>query len=439
MSRFIRGLRRALLGLAITTPILGITLSIWYQQHYVLPPEDVLKRSVPQPNGFDTIQAAGKLLIKKHDGVEVAPWPKPKTPYTLAQRKAFVAANQRAIDKLREGLVQEYQDQSGAHFNGTTQRALVRTLAFAAQTCADSGNFPEASRYALDAFALSQQIPRGGGMMPLLTGSACEPLGQKALWQLADKLDAKTARAAATQLAMLEKKRWPLSATLQEEKRTARSQFQPIFNGGPIAAWRNTGTFFGEAQAMTGQLMQMMPEESASEPEPEPLADKLQWAKLRAQVVYYGPRTVAKNMENWMDLVGKRTEQPWSNPRPHPPLPSDPLSLIILPVYGQLEFKWVRTRAESQLLQAYLLIRATRLETGYLPESLPNLPIDPFSPTRAPLRYRRDSAEKFTLWSVGSDARDDNGKALDKEATRKFGEQGVQGDLVASSAATQLR
>ena len=308
MSRFSRGLRRVLLGLAITTLVLGITLGIWYQQHYVLPPEDILKRSVIRPNGFDTIQAAGKILVKKQDGVEVAPWPKPKKIYTLAQRKAFVAANQPAMNKLREGLVQEYQDQSGAHFNGTTQRALVRTLTFAAQTCADAGNFPEASRYALDAIALSQQIPRGGGMIPLMTGNACEPLGQKALWQITDKLDAKTARAAAARLAGLEKTRAPLSATLQEEKRVVRSQFQPIFRHGPLAAWRNLGELFGEAQATTSAFMKMIPGESASEPEPETLTDKLQWAKLRAQVVYYGPRTVGENMVAWMDLVGKRTE-----------------------------------------------------------------------------------------------------------------------------------
>ncbi len=431
MSRFIRGLRRALLGLAIITPVLGITLGIWYQLHYVLPPEDILKRSVPQPNGFDTIQAAGKLLIKKQDGVEVAPWPKPKTPYTLAQRKAFVAANQRAIDKLREGLVQEYQDQSGAHFNGTTQRALVRTLTFAAQTCSDAGNFPEASRYAMDAIALSQQVPRGGGMIILMTGNACEPLGQKALWQIADKLDSKTARAAATQLATLEKKRWPLSATLQEEKRTVRNQFQPIFSGGPIAAWRNTGTFFGEVQATISPFMKMMPGESASEPEPETLTDKLQWAKLRAQIVYYGPLTVAKNMEDWMDMVGKRTEQPWSALRQEPSLPSDPLSQIILPVYGQLELKWMLTRAESQLLQGYLLLRAIRLETGHYPdetESAKLLPTDPFSPIRAPLRYRRDSAEKFTLCSVGPNATDEGGVPGKQEA----GVAGMRGDIVAS-------
>ncbi len=267
MSRFIRGVRRAAQVLAITTPVLGIALGIWYRAHYVMPiyEEDAVSHAVLLPNGYDTILAAGKLLVKKHDGVEVNPWPKLKTPYTLAQRKAFVAANKPAINKLREGLAQEYQDQSGERFNGTSQLALTRTLVFAAKTSADARDFPGASRYALDAIALSQQIPRGGGMIPLMTGNACEPFGQKALWEIADKLDAKTARAAAVRLAALEKTRLPLSATFQEEKRTVRSQFQPIFNGGPIAAWRNTGTAFGEAQVMTSQFMKMIPGESTAE------------------------------------------------------------------------------------------------------------------------------------------------------------------------------
>lgn len=434
MSRFIRGVRRAAQVLAITTPLLGITLGIWYRAHYVFPPEETLKRSVPQPNGYDTVLAAGKLMVKKHDGVEVNPWPKPKTPYSLSQRKAFVAANQPAINKLREGLAQEYLDRSGEHFNSTVLRALARTLAFAAKTSADVGDLPGASRYALDAIALSQQIPRGGGMMPEIIGNSCEPFGQKALWEIADKLDAKTAHAAAARLAALEKERWPLSATFQEEKRMVRSQFQPIFTGGPLAAWRNTATFFGEAQAMTSQLIKMMPGKTASEPEPETLTDKLQWAKLRAQVVYYGPRTVATNMETWMELVGKRSEQPWSNPRPAPPLPSDPLSQIILPVYGQLEIKWMLTRAQSQLLQGYLLLRAVRLETGRYPEpseATKLLPADPFSPTRAPLRYHRDSAEKITLWSVGPNATDEGGIPGRQEA----GKEGIPGDLVAARTA----
>ncbi len=433
MSRFIRGVRRAAQVLAITTPVLGIALGIWYRAHYVMPiyEEDAVSHAVLLPNGYDTILAAGKLLVKKHDGVEVNPWPKPTTPYSLSQRKAFVAANQPAINKLREGLAQEYLDQSGEHFNGTSQRALTRTLVFAAKTSADARDFPEASRYALDAIALSQQIPRGGGMMPEIIGNSCEPFGQKALWEIADKLDAKTARAAAARLAALEKTRLPLSATFQEEKRTVRSQFQPIFNGGPLAAWRNTGTYFGEVQATTSQLMKMMPGESAAEPEPETLADKFQWAKLRAQIVYYGPRTVAENMENWMDLVGRRSEQPWCNPRPVPPLPSDPLSQIILPVYGQLEIKCMLTRAQSQLLQGYLLLRAVRLETGHYPspsEATTFLPSDPFSPTRAPLRYRRDSAEKITLWSVGPNATDEGGVQGKQEA----GKEGMPGDLVAA-------
>ena len=57
MSRFIRRVRRAAQVLAIATPVLGIALGIWYRAHYVFPSEEMLKRSVPQPNGYDTILA----------------------------------------------------------------------------------------------------------------------------------------------------------------------------------------------------------------------------------------------------------------------------------------------------------------------------------------------------------------------------------------------
>ena len=138
MSKFLPRVRRTLQGLGIAVPVLGVATGIWYQQHYVLPPEAILKRAVPQPNGYDTIQAAGKLLVKEHNGVHIQPrmMPEsshflPETPATLAQRKAFVRANQPTLTLLRKGLTQTYHDQSGERFPSTWAFALPKTVVFA--------------------------------------------------------------------------------------------------------------------------------------------------------------------------------------------------------------------------------------------------------------------------------------------------------------------
>lgn len=79
----------------------------------------------------------------------------------------------------------------------------------------------------------------------------------------------------------------------------------------------------------------------------------------------------------------------------------------------------VRERAEMRLLRTTLAIHAWRVTTGDLPDSLDQLvpkylneiPIDPMSPNRTRLRYKRGD-DSYLLYSVGYDGVDDGGEPL---------------------------
>ena len=162
---------------------------------------------------------------------------------------------------------------------------------------------------------------------------------------------------------------------------------------------------------------------------------QLQLTWLKAQILYYGPKTTIDEMDRWMRALAADSEKPWQANRPLPPLPTDPLGQLTAPVFSQAGFKWFQTRTNRALCITYLALRAYRLEKGGDAPSLDALvvagyvkavPADPFSPTHAPLRYQAGK-----LWSVGPDAKDDGGKPIDMEGKKGFVNVEKTGDIVA--------
>lgn len=82
----------------------------------------------------------------------------------------------------------------------------------------------------------------------------------------------------------------------------------------------------------------------------------------------------------------------------------------------QIEHRYCDGAAQLRLLAVELAIHACQLREGQppaslsalVPDYLPAVPIDPFSPTREPLRLTRDKG-KLVCYSVGSDQKDGGG------------------------------
>lgn len=78
-------------------------------------------------------------------------------------------------------------------------------------------------------------------------------------------------------------------------------------------------------------------------------------------------------------------------------------------------------RSRQAALETLLALQAYRRDHGTYPESpdglvpnyLENLVIDPCDPNGGPIRYRRDSTNNASVWSVGLDGRDDGGWELE--------------------------
>ncbi|MGC4043586.1 MAG: hypothetical protein QM758_07250 [Armatimonas sp.] len=303
-------------------------------------------------------------------------------------------------------------------------------LSFVARTYADMGDVNEAMRCCLDGMELGITAPRGGSVISALVGCACESIAQKPAWNIADRLDAKSARAAALRMEAVEAKRWPLIEAVDVDRQeNNRFYLMPAFHNGNLKkTWDNADFDF--------DLMESDFSDYSEETPPRGLAIRAQNFWNRVQVVYYGPKTVQENSEKWMAATRDYAKLPWGPARPEIPKPADPLNRIVRPFFPEAEFKDVHIRAQSALLRAYLALHAYRLEKGSYPSSLNALvtagylkavPIDPFSPTRAPLCYKPDG----TLWSVGPDAKNDDGKPIDMQGKRGYVTIEKKGDFVA--------
>jgi type II secretory pathway pseudopilin PulG len=94
-------------------------------------------------------------------------------------------------------------------------------------------------------------------------------------------------------------------------------------------------------------------------------------------------------------------------------------AMVILPASLQIVDANDREQARLRLLEAVLALQLYHRERGHYPDSLENLvgsgldelPVDPFGPGE-PVHYRQadQPADGFTVWSIGPDAVDDEGR-----------------------------
>lgn len=145
----------------------------------------------------------------------------------------------------------------------------------------------------------------------------------------------------------------------------------------------------------------------------------------------------------YMDKIVANARLPYATKPPTPPLPSDPLNRILLPVFNRARIKDVNSsETQNALLTVALALRAFRAETGAYPAALAQLvpagglsrvPDDPFA-LFGPLRYKQTKMG-YVLYSVGPDGRDDNGKAINDPgkigSARRYVNDSSRGDIVA--------
>ncbi len=260
----------------------------------------------------------------------------------------------------------------------------------------------------------------------MLVGDACQAIGRRHAWEIVDHLNAAQARAAARRLEGIQADHVPFADTMQEEE------------------W--------EGQAGLLELMQQhdWPGNmgNLSNLEDDGMAAAWQKKGYLLRIRLMGKRTIMANYTRYMNQEVANARQPYAAHPADPPIPSDPMSQILLPVFTKVRFNDARSSTENALLLTLLALRAYRLDHGAYPAALsalaPNylkaVPDDPFA-LSGPLRYK-NLGSKYLLYSVGPDGKDDGGKPIFDAAKpaptvpgyldqRYQMEAGSQGDIVA--------
>ena len=202
-TRWKRNIARATLLLS-TIAILAPSVSVYYQLMNPLPiPETVL----PDPNGWDDIVAAGKLIENSSEVRTIGFYD------TAAQDQLSVAV--KAISPAYEQIAIGFEKQTHCpimytSYNVNTDvmaaiRNVARALVARGRLSELEGRFQESANSYLDCIRSGYATRQGGLIVDLLVGNACSGVGRSALYNIRDKLSASHCVSLASELGRLEK------------------------------------------------------------------------------------------------------------------------------------------------------------------------------------------------------------------------------------------
>jgi hypothetical protein len=333
---------------------------------------------------------------------------------TLAELRAVVARNRRALQRMRQGFRYQFRNPPVVSFSQpypelAEYRDLARVLRAEGKLAEREGRTADAARSYLDILRLGTDIPRGGTLIHGLVGLAVQSLGLGALQELPDRLDPVTAGATARAMVALEARMPAAADVLAGEKEAGLVSIPAMFRQP-----QNPVQF---VRSMTG---------SGSGP--------LTWDELRMGVrfAFIPKRRLLEDYRRTMDARIAYSRRPWNSPGPLPRTPADPLDAILVPAYSitDIAWSWLRRDAYWRILELRLAARAYQARHGappaspalLVPDYLPAIPRDPFAPRHLVYRVQRGRA---LIYSRGYDGKDDGGRNLEATAG-----PGSKGDLV---------
>jgi hypothetical protein len=376
--------------------------------------------TLPNPNAYDTYVSAASLVTGAgNTNLQTAP---------LAQQIPVVQQNAAALQELRRGFSQPFLSPPRRSLRNPVDfpaqagfRDLARLLSLEGKVYEGQGNRGAAAQSYLDCIRLGLDAPRGGVMISTLVGLACEAIGRRRLWELSERLDAPDARAAAKRLEQMAASRNPFAETMREEKWLTQAWLLEMM------AQQNTFSIAGDILKMSNKT--------------QPQTWKASFILLTR-----GKKRIFNDYSTYADALIAETAKPYSPTPSTLSAPDDPINQLTVlgadTARGAQMKDW-DARMQTSLLTGVLALRAYKLEKGDYPTSLDALvsdgyltkiPDDPFAGT-GPLRYRRVSKDKYVLYSVGPDGKNDNGKSIVAKmgngTPKRWAEPGMTGDFVA--------
>lgn len=388
------------LALVVTAAGLGV----WFQGRDPMPTLVVPTPAMPSPNAFDFYSRASAAVVG--DAI-ISPSTPHAPPVPTAAQVAVIQQNAGAIALLHQGFLYPLQEPPVRSFSTPLPqywrfRDPARLLALAARVDAARGDWASAMVASLDAVQMGETLPRGGSLIGMLVGTACENIGRHPAWGYIDHLTVAQARANARRLQAIRAGHVPFADTMQEEEWKGQAGLLEMMH----------------RRDWPGDFMDQNQSSSTSGGSPS-LSDTFAAWQTASAIRRIGRQTILSHYTRYMDQAVANARQPYAAHPPDPAVPDDPINRVV--DSSGLRFARIqetRTDTENALLLTLLALRAYRLEHGAYPIALSALvpgylkavPDDPFA-LSGTLRYRLAGA-KFVLYSVGPDGNDDGGKPI---------------------------
>jgi hypothetical protein len=354
-------------------------------------------------NGYDTLVAAGTLILPGENGGASSPVANLKPAENLRRERAAVQRNAPALARLREALslpiaVPISEDYNSLAYKDYAKfRELARQLSQEADVRAADGDYPGAVNSGLDAAEMGVGISRGT-VISMLVGAAVQAIGFSQVEKFASHLDEAQCLAVVERLKRIDAKRPAFAEIMRLDQKESLN-----LNVGMLEKMqKNTWTALADRMEF---------QESAEE--------QRQYLKLT-------PEIYRQNNARLYGIAVDNAPLPYQEYKKLKwPQDLDGINATSVPLFegGRERFSYERSVLQSRLLQASLSLRAQKLKDGSYPASF-EAPIDPFSANGQPLIYKL-RGDGYQLYSVGPDGKDNGGKVM--EASSYF--DGTSGEM----------
>ena len=243
---------------------------------------------------------------------------------------------------------------------------------------------------------LSATVPCGGATEDMRAGIEWQKMARLQAWQTVAHLTAYQAKAASQRLESLQAADVPFAEAVREEKWGGQSCLLEVMHD---RNWRRT----------------LVEEHGEDENGPAWL-----WRMGLTRLRFTSKRAVMVRFTRTMDEAIASARLPYASKALVSQTDDGSLPENLLPDYTKDYFDKTNKDTQDTLLLATMALRAYKLDHGTYPAALSALspiylksvPADPFAQSN-PLRYKL-TGDRYVLYSVGPDGRDDGGKAIDE-------------------------
>ncbi|MHB9133079.1 MAG: hypothetical protein ACYDBB_18580 [Armatimonadota bacterium] len=351
----------------------------------------------PTPNAFDYYQRAGAEIGKGQTISDV-------TKLSLQEKRSLLQKYARVFDILQEGY--RYPCQMPTVRSLDTKMPYLLQARYLTRLCVAKSDVNMADRKwfaaaasGIDAVYLGKDFSHGTVMIGHLVGIACQSMGRKCAWGALPHLSAEEAKALGVRMQSIIDNTTPYAEVLSEEKCWGLAVMQDFLDH-PDHFRRTLEENGGRIDASDATI-----------------------ATLSRPTIQNAMVDFAQQLDAMITMA--KTPYPQWKPLPKP---SNILTSIFLVDFVKGGFKTLYNDAHNRLFLTSCALEAYKQDRGAYPATLSELcptyllsvPSDPFS-VNAPLSYR-NTATGYLLYSIGPDAHDDNGAAVqnDKTPTARF-------------------